>query len=155
MEVSAWARVISLHASPERGFPRAKVEQVSLIAGFGVQGDRKAGKRENRAVLLMGRASYDHLRDLGFELPYGSLGENIVLDSDPHILEAGSQLRIGQALLELSLYCTPCKTLRDRYGQDFPLQLGKRRGMLARVLQGGTVNLEDPVDLLGNPVGLN
>ena len=143
-----WAKVLSLHASAVRGFPRQGVEQLRLIEGFGVEGDRKAGKRENRAVLLVGQDSYDHLAGLGLHLPHGGLGENIVLDSNPHTLEAGSLLSIGEAVLEISLYCTPCKTLRDRYGPDFPALLGRRRGMLARVLKGGEV-------WPGQEVGLN
>lgn len=140
--------VLSLHASSNRGFPRPRVEEVKLIAGHGVEGDRKAGKREGRAVLLMGKATYDHLRSLGAELPYGALGENLVLDIDPHTLEPGSRLKVGEALLEISLYCTPCKTLRDRYGEDFPRRLGRRRGMLARVLEGGRVQTGALVEVI-------
>ncbi|MCV5960494.1 MOSC domain-containing protein, partial [Escherichia coli] len=81
------------------------------------------------------------------------MGENLVLDFDPHSLEPGTRLRIGDALLEVSLYCTPCKTLRDRYGQDFPQRLGKRRGMLAKVLRGGTVHPGDPVEIQGQGAG--
>lgn len=140
--------VLSLHASSERGLPRPAVGEVRLIAGHGVEGDRKAGKRENRAVLLMGRATYEHLQTLDLWLPYGSLGENLVLDLDPHTLEPGSKLKVGQALLEISLYCTACKTLRDRYGQVFPQMLGRRRGMLARVLQGGRVRTGDGLEVM-------
>jgi MOSC domain-containing protein YiiM len=157
MSGSDWTRVISLHAGSERGFPRPQVEHIHLIAGFGLEGDRKAGKRENRAVLLLGRNSYDHLAALGLHLPYGGLGENIVLDGDPHTLEVGSLLAIGETLLEISLYCTPCKTLRERYGEDFPARLGKRRGMLARVLRGGPIKPGDgvlkPGDRLLKPGG--
>lgn len=146
-------RVLSLHASPERGFPRPEVESAELVAGKGIKGDRKAGKRENRAVLLLGQATYNHLKRIGLELPSGALGENLILNLDPHTLEPGTRLRIGNALLEVSLYCTPCKTLRDRYGQDFPQQLGKRRGMLAKVLWGGTVRPGDSVEIQSQGAG--
>ena len=92
-------KVISLHASPERGFPRLSVDSVELLAGHGVRGDRKAGKRENRAVLLMGQATYDHLQSIGMLLPYGALGENLVFDFDPHDLEPGTLLEVGGAVV--------------------------------------------------------
>jgi MOSC domain-containing protein YiiM len=151
--IAVWGRVVSLHAAAERGFPRTRVEGVNLVAGYGIAGDRKAGKRENRAVLLVGQATYDHLNHQGLLLPYGSLGENIVLDGDPHSLTPGTQLRIGEALLEVSLYCMPCQTLRDRYGKAFVEQLGKRRGMLARVLQGGLIYPENEVLTKHNGTG--
>ena len=141
-------KVLSLHASSQRGFPRPAVGEVNLIAGHGVQGDRKAGKRESRAVLLMGQATYEHLKLIGFDLPYGALGENMVLDFDPHALAPSTKLKVGEALLEIALYCTACKTLRDRYGQDFPQALGRRRGMLARVLEGGRVQPGGQVEVI-------
>jgi MOSC domain-containing protein YiiM len=144
-------QVVSLHASSERGFPRLEVESVELVVGHGIQGDRKAGKRENRAVLLIGQNTYDHLQSIGRLLPYGGLGENMVLDFDPHTLEPGTKLKIGEALLEVSLYCTACKTLRDRYGDDLPKLLGRRRGMLARVLRSGKVHLGDTVEAILTP----
>lgn len=141
------AKVVSLHASPERGFPRPVVERVELLAGSGIAGDRKAGRREARAVLLLGQATYEYLEGIGLPLPYGGLGENIVLDVDPHSFEPGTPLQIGEALLEISLYCSACKTLRDRYGTDFPQLLGRRRGMLARVIQGGSITVGDSVEI--------
>ncbi|PZA08030.1 MULTISPECIES: MOSC domain-containing protein [unclassified Meiothermus] len=141
-------KVLSVHASRDRGFPRLRVEAVKLVPGYGIAGDRKAGKREQRAVLLLGQATYEHLESLGFDLPYGALGENMVLDLDPHLLRPGTKLRVGEALLEVSLYCTPCKTLKERYGSNFPQKLGRRRGMLARVLEGGTVQAGDAVQIL-------
>lgn len=141
-------KVLSLHASLLRGFPRPEVESAELVVGQGIRDDRKAGKHQNRAVLLMGQNTYDYLKSIGFDLPHGALGENMVLDFDPHTLEPGTKLRVGNSLLEISLYCRPCKTLRERYGQDFPQRLGKRRGMLAKVLEGGMVRPGDPVEVL-------
>ncbi|MDX2007314.1 MAG: MOSC domain-containing protein [Meiothermus sp.] len=141
-------KVISLHTSPDRGFTRPQVESLELLAGHGVRGDRKAGRRESRAVLLVGQTTYDHLQSVGRPLPYGGLGENMVLDLDPHALEVGVQLRVGGAVLEVALYCTPCKTLRERYGSDFPQVLGRRRGMLARVLTGGKVHSGQGVEVI-------
>ena len=144
------AKVVSLHASPERGFPRPMVDKVELVVGYGIVGDRKAGKREARAVLLIGLATYEHLEGIGKPLPFGGLGENLVLDVDPHSLEPGTALQIGQAVLEISLYCSACKTLRDRYGSDFPLLLGRRRGMLARVIRGGLIAVGDSLQIPSN-----
>lgn len=140
-------KVLSLHASPERGLPRSPVAALRLLEGLGVEGDRKAGKRPDRQVLLLGQATYAYLAEWGLELPHGSLGENIVLDFDPMTLGLGSLLRVGEAVLQTSSPCSPCAHLYHVHPGLEGLISG-RRGMLARVRQGGSVRLGDPAELM-------
>jgi len=141
-------RVLSLHTSAERDLPRPLVKSVNLIAGHGVEGDRKAGKRPDRQVLLVGVQTYEHLTAHGFSLPFGALGENMVLDFEVMGLEAGTRLEIGEAILEISLRCSPCAHLYQTWPGIQELLSGTR-GMLARVLRGGTVRTGDPVAVIG------
>ncbi|WP_036218578.1 MOSC domain-containing protein [Calidithermus chliarophilus] len=140
-------RVLSLHAGPERGLPRPARESVCLVEGFGVEGDRKAGKRPDRQVLLLGQATYGFLASQGLELPHGSLGENVVLDFDPMGLEPGTRLQVGEAVLVVTLRCSPCAHL---YAACPALEglVGGRRGMLARVERGGSIRSGDPAGLI-------
>lgn len=144
-------KVLSLHASSTRGLPRPSVEEIDLRQNHGVIGDRKAGKSPNRQVLLVGVQTYDYLRENGLELPLGALGENIVLDFDPMVLPAQTQLEVGDALLELSLRCSPCAHLYDVWPQLRGIIAG-RRGMLAKVLRDGKVGVRSAVMLNETPV---
>lgn len=113
-------QVVSLHLGLGSGLPKPRVEALELVAGFGAKGDRHAGKDPDRAVLVAGLSAYEKAQGAGIPLPYGALGENLLLDLDPHALPPGARLRVGEALLELSQVCPVCKSL-----SQFDLRLPK------------------------------
>ncbi len=141
------SRVLSLHLGQGEGLPKPQVEALTLVAGFGALGDRHAGKDPDRAVLVAGLAAYEKAQKAGINLPYGALGENLLLDLDPHALPLGSRLRAGEALLELAQVCTVCKSL-SQFDLRLPKLLYGGRGVYARVLEGGVVRVGDWVEVL-------
>lgn len=140
-------KVISLHLGLGSGLPKPQVEVLELIAGFGAKGDRHAGKDPDRAVLVAGLPSYEKAKEAGIELPFGALGENLLLDLDPHNLPPGTRLRLGEALLEFSYVCTVCSSL-SQFDLRLPKLLYGGRGLYARVLEGGLVRVGNPVQVL-------
>ncbi|WP_114311924.1 MOSC domain-containing protein [Thermus caldifontis] len=138
--------VISLHLGLGSGLPKPRVETLELVAGFGAKGDRHAGKDPDRAVLVAGLLSYEKAKGAGIELPFGALGENLLLDLDPHALPPGARLRVGEALLEFSYVCTVCSSL-SQFDLRLPKLLYGGRGLYARVLEGGLVRVGDPVQV--------
>lgn len=139
--------VISLHLGLGSGLPKPQVEVLELLAGFGAKGDRHAGKDPDRAVLVAGLPAYEKAREAGIDLPFGALGENLLLDLDPHHLPPGTRLRVGEALLELAQVCTVCSSL-SQFDLRLPKLLYGGRGLYARVLEGGLVRVGDPVRIL-------
>lgn len=89
-------QVVSLHLGLGSGLPKPRVEALELVAGFGAKGDRHAGKDPDRAVLVAGLSAYEKAQGAGIPLPYGALGENLLLDLDPHALPPGARLRVGR-----------------------------------------------------------
>ncbi len=140
-------KVISLHLGLGSGLPKPQVESLELLAGFGAKGDRHAGKDPERAVLVAGLPAYERAREAGIELPFGALGENLLLDLDPHALPPGARLRVGEALLAFSYVCTVCSSL-SQFDLRLPKLLYGGRGLYARVLEGGRVRVGDPVWVL-------
>lgn len=139
--------VLSLHAGQGTTLPKPPIPQAVLVAGKGVEGDRHFGKHPDRAVLIAGRATYDLAARAGILLPSGALGENILVDFDPHRLEPGAHLQIGSVLLELTSVCTVCNAL-SAFDLRLPKVLLGQRGLYARVLQGGVVQVGDVVQVL-------
>lgn len=139
--------VISLHAGQGTTLPKPAISKAFLVAGMGVEGDRHFGKHPDRAVLVAGRPTYDMAARAGIVIPPGALGENILMDLDPHSLVPGTHLQIGRVRLELTSVCTVCSTL-SVFDLRLPKVLLGRRGLYARVLQGGVVQVGDAVEVL-------
>jgi MOSC domain-containing protein YiiM len=59
----------------------------------------------------------------------------------------GQRVRVGGALLEITMVCDPCQRMDDlRAG--LRAELDDRRGMLAHVVAGGEIALGDPIELV-------
>lgn len=144
------AQLLSLHAGLAPSLPKPALLQAHLVKGLGVEGDRHFGKHPDRAVLVAGQVSYAQAQRAGIQLPYGALGENLLVDFDPHLLGEGARLRIGTAVLELTTICTVCDSL-SVFDLRLPKVLYNRRGLYARVLQGGVVRIGDWVEILNSP----
>jgi MOSC domain-containing protein YiiM len=65
----------------------------------------------------------------------------------------GQRLRIGEALLEVTIPCAPCKRMDD-IRPGLQEELRGRRGMLCRVVECGAIRVGDSVELLA-PVARN
>ncbi len=140
-------RVVSLHLGLGPGLPKPQVDHLELVAGFGAKGDRHAGKNPDRAVLVAGLPAYKKAREAGIHLPFGALGENLLLDLDPHSLPPGTRLRVGESLLEFTQVCAVCSSL-SQFDLRLPKLLYGGRGLYARVLEGGLVRVGNPVRIL-------
>ena len=94
------------------------------------------------------------LRAEGWSVQPGDLGENLLVAGlPPDALEPGTTVRLGDVVLQVSKPCDPCTVLftlpyvgADRGPQFLRIMLG-RRGWFARVLHGGTVRKDTPIDV--------
>jgi MOSC domain-containing protein YiiM len=144
-------------------------ERIRLLAGLGVEGDAHLGEtvkhrsrvrrdptRPNlRQVHLLQAELHDELRDAGFDLWPGELGENVTTRGvDLLALPTGSQLRLGPAaVVEVTGLRNPCTQLDGlRPGlmaatldRDDDGGLVRRAGVMAVVLAGGEIRPGDPI----------
>ena len=77
----------------------------------------------------------------------GQVKENVLsVGLNVRALERGQRLRIGEALLEVTVPCTPCNMFEAiRPGLEAAMR-GKR-GMLCRVIEGGVIRAGDRIEL--------
>jgi MOSC domain-containing protein YiiM len=120
------------------GLPRPIVNQLDIIKGFGIKNDKFAGKDEDKAVMIVGMKAYDIAKENGIHLEFGSFGENILFDFDPHDYEIGSILKIGEIELEITQSCTICNHL-SVFGKELPLLVKHHRGLYSRILNDGRI----------------
>jgi MOSC domain-containing protein YiiM len=137
------SRVIALYIAEENQPGRTQIEAGSIVTDLGFDGDRKARPGSKRQVLIM---PFEILEELGLEA--GAFKENITTRGlDVMSLERGQRVRVGQALLEATVPCTPCDFI-DSIRPGLQEESRGQRGMLFRVLEGGQVRVGDPVTVL-------
>jgi len=131
------ARVLHLFVKPGHRMEMRPVAGVTAVQGKGLEGDAAFG-RARRQVLLV---DLQNLTDLG--LRPGDVRENMTLEGLPmDRLAPGSHLVVGEALLEITDECTPCERM-DEIQPGLQAQLRGRRGVLARVVRGGSIRIGD------------
>ena len=133
----------------DKKFNRVPVQTVELIAGHGIQGDRKAGRNPKRQINIISLNTVQTLQKLGFKTNPGELGEQLVVAGvDVMSLPIGTQIQLGDsAVIELTMMRTGCAWLEMIHEQskDDTIQ---RLGMLAKVVQSGTISVNDTVQVL-------
>lgn len=137
---------------PERGDASILRDRLQLVAGQGVVGSPHFDDLEhpNRQVLLVDVSELDSLG-----LRPGVLREQITVDL-PGLqgIAVGSTLDIGDASVEITGDCAPCRTMAGYLGEDggqFVARAMGKRGMLGKVIRTGTVTPDDTVTLRGEP----
>lgn len=146
MFVKNVGKVISLFVSVQGSSKRVEKELFHLDTK-GIIEDKYHDTNINRSVLITSEASYDLANRHNIQMPFGSLGENILIDYNPYHMTAGDQLRIGEALLEISQNCTMCDHL-SKIDENLPALLKDDRGIFAKVIKGGVIQKGDQIYLL-------
>jgi MOSC domain-containing protein YiiM len=120
------------------GLPRPNVEELNLIVDYGIENDKFAGKKLDQTVMIVGIQSYEIANQNDIELEFGTLGENILLDFDPHIFEVGKQLFIEDSIIEITQVCAVCNHL-SVFDKNLPLLLKSHRGLYCKIIKNGII----------------
>ena len=160
--------VTAVSCDTGHNFTKPNVDSIELIAGLGVKGDAHLGEtvqhlvrvREDptrpnmRQVHLIHGELHDELKQQGFSIGPGDIGENITTRGiDLLSLPRGTRLRVGRdAVVEVTGLRTPCKQI-ERYrpgllaavSQDANGNLFFKSGIMGIVLSGGVVKAGDSI----------
>jgi len=130
--------------SAEKGTAKQDAGRAELIAQHGLKGDAHAGNGQ-RQVSLLSLEKINAFRAEGAEAAYGDFGENIVAEGiDFARLPAGTKLRCGEALLEITQIGKECHNpcaIFQRMGDC----IMPREGIFAIVLRGGMIQKGDGI----------
>jgi len=123
--------------------PMREVEEIEAVANRGLAGCAHAQSGGLRQILLM-----DMERLEALQLHPGEIKENITTRGlDVRGLRPGQRLRLGEALVEITVPCEPCKKM-ENIRAGLKNELRGRRGMLCRVVEGGRIRARDPIVVL-------
>jgi hypothetical protein len=137
VDVSPPGRVVRLHLKIGHKRPMRNVAEAVAVPEKGLMGDVSFG-RSRRQLLLVDQADLDR-----HGLHPGDVRENITLAGVPLSgLPRGARLQIGSVVVEITGECTPCEML-DTLRPGLREEIRGRRGMLGRVVEGGTLREGD------------
>jgi MOSC domain-containing protein YiiM len=170
------SHVVAVARDDAHRFSKPTADGITLVAGLGVAGDAHAGKTVQhlsrvardpsqpnlRQVHLVHAELLDMLRERGFRVAPGVIGENVTTSGVPLLdLPAGARLRLGAAaVVELTGLRNPCVQL-DRLqpglmqavlARDPDGKLLRLAGVMAVVVTGGVVRPGDRIGV-GVPDG--
>jgi MOSC domain-containing protein YiiM len=131
------------------------------IAGDGHDNPQVHGG-PRKAVLLVTSEGIDELKQQGFPVFSGALGENLTTRGlDRRTVRIGQRYRIGEVLLEITKLRTPCENLsvygpgihkavydQEANAGDAASAVWGLGGFYASVLEPGAIHPGDPIHLL-------
>jgi len=165
--MAAIVKAVSL--SPTHSFSKRNAPAIRLLAGLGVAGDAHCGETVQhrsrvardpsqpnlRQVHLIHAELFEELRDLGFAVAAGQMGENVTTEGiDLLGLPAGARLGLGAtAVVEVTGLRNPCHQLDDfqpglmtaALGRDAEGNLVRKAGVMGIVIAGGEVRPGDRI----------
>ena len=164
--------MVHLATDGEHRFSKIAIDTLNLITGIGIVGDAHAGVtvqhrshvRRNpeapnlRQVHLLHSELLDELRQAGFAVEPGALGENLTTREVPILeLSRGTRLQIGGTVeLEITGLRNPCSQieafqpglLKAVLGRNDDGSLVRKTGVMAIVINGGEVSIGDRITVV-------
>lgn len=137
--------VVDLFISKD-GFDGRIEEEELVVDESGVFVDKFYAKDVERSVLVTSINSYKIVEKENISIVYGDLCENILVDFDLNLLKDGTQLQIGDVILEITQKCTICDHL-NKIDNRVPALLEHDRGVFAKVIQGGIIKKGSTIGL--------
>jgi MOSC domain-containing protein YiiM len=141
--------VMAVCHSDKKGTRKAPISSGVFIEDYGLSGDAHAEQGIRRQVSLLAEASIEKMKKLGIEVGVGDFAENLTISGlDLHRLPPGTRLQAGSdVLLEITQIGKACHKGCAIFEQVGTCIMPKE-GVFARVIQGGIVNVGDPVEVI-------
>ena len=137
--------VLALALRPEKGGAMALAESITLTPENGVMGDH--GTSQRRQVTLLDEAAWQTAcAEIGAELDWTTRRSNILVSNLDLQELVGRQILVGNALVEIIGEVVPCHVMdAAQKGRKDALKPEWRGGVYGRIIQSGTVHIDDPI----------
>ena len=170
-ELEDEAGVVAVSRDGEHRFSKSVVDEVTLVAGWGIEGDAHAGTTVQhrsrvardpsqpnlRQVHLIHAELFDEVADAGYTVEPGQMGENVTTRGvDLLGLPTGTLLHLGdEACVRVTGLRNPCQQINDFEPGLLGAVLGRaddgtverKGGVMSVVVAGGTVRGGDRIDV--------
>jgi MOSC domain-containing protein YiiM len=129
-------------------YMRLPLAAAELVTDYGIAGDRKGG-HPSRQLNLLSLEWLEARRREGYRTGPGQFGEQLIVKGlDVLSLNPGDRVQLGdEAVVEITKPRTGCLRLAAAQRQAEELDVGSI-GMMARVVDGGTIRVGDSAKVL-------
>jgi MOSC domain-containing protein YiiM len=144
-------RVESIHIAEEKAAPTRPVDRVRVVAGKGIEGDRKYRadghpRGEGRDLTLIESEAIEGLReDTGIEIGPGDARRNVVTRGIGLNDLVGKRIKVGEVEGVGVELCEPCSHLQSLTKPGVLRGLVHRGGLRVDVDRGGQIAVGDEV----------
>jgi MOSC domain-containing protein YiiM len=157
------AKIEEIFIGAEMGKPLHAVDEVIVIEGVGIDGDRYASKQgtfngspddeATQVTLIEAEAIEAALEDFGEDFREGRSRRNFVTRGIKLNDLVGQRFQVGQAVLEGAQLCHPCGHLSKLTATDSRKSLKNRGGLRTIVVKGGVIRTGDRIKVLERSTG--
>jgi MOSC domain-containing protein YiiM len=129
-------------------YVRVPIGDANLVAGYGIEGDRKGGSA-GRHLNILSQESVDEMIRDGYNGTPGAFGEQLIVEGiDVDGLGIGAVLRLGaSAQVKVTETRRGCAKLESNQGMPKDRTDGKL-GKMAEVTEGGDIQVGDEVSIV-------
>ena len=128
------------------------IQQISLLAGKGIVGDRyfhEYNDVKNQLTLIESENINYYNKRFNLNIPYLNFRRNIVTKGIELNDLVGKELLINQTKVKGTDLCRPCKSLQQNLGHDNIIKEFLRKGGLrCEILVSGNIKIGDEIKVL-------
>jgi MOSC domain-containing protein YiiM len=151
-------KVVGIYIAQKQGDQTVLVDQVHVIPGLGIEGDRYFTKPTNpdgktktgRQITLIELEAIESLRDnSGIPITPAQTRRNLITSGIALNDLVGKLFNVGNIQLQGVRLCEPCQYLADRTDPRILKAMAHRGGLRADIITEGNIQINDPITITG------
>jgi len=144
-------KVVGIYIAPHRGEPTIFVEQIHVIPGKGIEGDRylwspdkqDANQKTGREITLIEMEAIESMRQDGIQISPDQTRRNIITQGVSLNYLTGSEFTVGEIRLRGVRLCEPCDYLASRTDPRILQSMSHQGGLRADIITEGYIHIND------------
>ena len=141
-------KLLGIAFKPKTRAPMEELESTVINVESGIEGDSR-GKVEGRQVTILFEADWDTVAKVtGGKMPWTRRRANLFVSGVTNPQGTGGIIKVGDVVLQVTEETAPCSRMDQAFpGLRMALQPNWRGGVSCKILEGGTISVDDDVSI--------